>query len=192
MRSLQAAPYFCAAFVAALALSGCAAQSESAEQKKIAVGKATFSGSWASSLAQLYRDTPNRDIKNALKDGSISGQDYSYFEGKVEKCFTSIGVEGKLVDGTWEYKRPDRVPDSKVDDCLRDNGVQLLTLRDQMTRNPKNQDESTAMARCLVAVGAADPNYSARDYERELESGEFSFDADSDGASKCLADPFAS
>jgi hypothetical protein len=154
------------------------------------VGTVKFQGPWAGSFAQEYRDATRKDAREALQDGKITDAEYAYFESEIVSCLSDLGVRNaKLTDGQWQYSRPDSIPDSKVDDCMRSNGIQVMALRDSIVANPSNVDQDAALVACLVRKKAVPAGYSVKDYKRELSVNKYSFDLNSNAFSECNDNP---
>jgi hypothetical protein len=169
---------------------GCsAAQDGNAASAVVRVDDVTFNRPWAADFAELYQHASGEDVRRALRDGVITAGEYRHFEHAIEECLDGRGVSARFSRGQWLYERPADVPDDEVDRCLEDNGATVMALRDSVLQNPEHIDESESMARCLVREGAVAPMYDAQDYARELESGAYSFDIESEAFSKCLDAP---
>lgn len=179
-----------AVLVALLSCVGCSATKDSNKVPAVVrVDDVTFKGPWAADFAELYQHAEGDEVRRALQDGVISAGEYRHFEHSIEECLDGRGVRARFTQGQWLYERPADVPDDDVDRCLEANGATVMTLRDSMLQNPEHIDESESMARCLVREGAVVPMYDAQDYARELESGKYSFDVESEAFSKCLEAP---
>jgi hypothetical protein len=177
----------CGTVVALLFCSGCGSggNAGSSVRESLRVDGVEFDGPWSEDFASLYRESKAAEMKDALRDGKISGVEYSYFEQRIKSCLRRLGVSAQFVDEQWVYNLPRGVRDEQVDRCLRDNGAEVMALRDAMEQNPENQDENQRMAKCLVDRRAAPPGYSARDYAHDLELGTYRFDLNSDGFAEC-------
>jgi hypothetical protein len=181
---------FAVVLVALASCAGCSGAPPHPDPEAVVrVGNLTFTGPWAADFADLYQHTEDEEVRRALRDGVITAGEYVFFEHSIEGCLEQVGVRGRFSDGQWLYERPDEVPDEEVDRCLRSNGAAVMALRDAVVQNPAHVDEGESMARCLVREGAVPPTYDAQDYARELESGSYSFDIESDAFSNCLEAP---
>ncbi|NQX24862.1 hypothetical protein [Curtobacterium sp. VKM Ac-2852] len=149
-----------------------------------------FHGPWASAFSDAYRIASDSEVREALADGEITDAEYNYFVNRISNCMTDLGLTNvKLKDGEWAYTRPVKTDETAVDKCLQDGGARVLLIRDAIARNPEHLDEDEIMARCLVGQGLVPKSYTAKQYSRETESENFSFDFNSAAFEKCNDDP---
>lgn len=147
-----------------------------------------FSGPWAELLTMTYGEVSPVE-QDALEDGVIDEQEYAYFSDRIVECLADLGVEASFSDGsTLDYTTPDSVGEERIDACLADNGIKVLTAHDAIERNPENLDESTIMVECLQRVGLVGRDYTPDDYDDGIDLAAMSDDEDFEG---CLADPLA-
>ncbi len=70
--------------------------------------------------------------------------------------------------------------------CNKDNGLDLIVLRDAMNRNPQQLDEDTILVDCLKRVKAVDPGYTPSMFASGVDVNKF---INSSQFDKCNADP---
>ncbi|WP_031261929.1 hypothetical protein [Curtobacterium sp. B18] len=149
-----------------------------------------FQGPWAIAFSDAYRTASDSEVREALADGQVTDAEYNYFVNRISNCMTDLGLTNvKLKDGEWGYTRPVKTDEAAVDKCLQDGGARVLLIRDAIARNPEHLDEDEIMAKCLVRQGIVPKSYTAKQYSRESESENFSFDFDSPEFDKCNDDP---
>jgi hypothetical protein len=142
---------------------------------------------WADLIKSTYDSARTPDEREALEDGTISDAEYAYFQQLIVTCLKKIGVTATWSsDHTLDYTRPDSVSNSAVNTCNRENGLDLIVLRDAMDRNPRQLDENTILVDCLKRVGAVDPGYTPSMLARGVDVDKF---IDSSQFDKCNADP---
>lgn len=147
-----------------------------------------FSGPWAELLTMTYGDVSPVE-RTALDDGVIDEQEYAYFQDRMIECLADLGVEASFSDGsTLDYSNPDAVSEDRINGCLADNGIKILTASDAISRNPENLDEATIMVECLQRVGLVGRDYTPDDYDDGIDLAALGEDEDFEG---CLADPLA-
>ncbi|MFF1635168.1 hypothetical protein [Leifsonia sp. NPDC058248] len=168
--------------VGALGLFGCANQPHSA----LGPGEAP-SRPW-SDLIKSTSDKSTTDAeRSALKDGAISDQEYAYFQEQIKDCLTKLGVTAKWSsDKSLEYTKPDGVTNDAIDNCNRENGLEILALRDAMDRNPQQLDENDILVACLKRVKAVDPGYTSSMLASGVDLDKF---MNGELFDKCNADP---
>jgi hypothetical protein len=124
-----------------------------------------FSGPWADLLTSTYGiATPEE--REALEDGEIDELEYGYFRDRIIECLDGLGIEASFAaDSTLEYTNGSGVPEDDINACMAEGGIQVLTMKDAIDRNPENLDEAAIMVECLREAGVIGPEYTARDYE---------------------------
>ncbi len=143
----------------AVGLSGCVSSNVGDSASGTAVS-ASPGKPWADVIASTRANARTPAEREALADGTISDTEYAYFQQLIVTCLKKIGVEATwLSDHSMEYTRPDSVPNSAVDKCDKENGLELIALRDAMNRNPQELDAGTIVVDCLKRVKAVDPGY---------------------------------
>jgi hypothetical protein len=142
---------------------------------------------WADLIKSTYDSARTPAEREALADGKISDTEYAYFQQLIVTCLKKIGVVATWSsDHSLDYTRPDSVSNSAVDKCNKDNGLDLIVLRDAMNRNPQQLDENTILVDCLKRVKAVDPGYTPSMLARGVDVDEF---INSSQFDKCNADP---
>jgi hypothetical protein len=175
-----------ALLLVAVCLAGCSASnvggSNSGDEAAAAPAKP-----WADLIESTYDNARTPAEREALADGKISDTEYAYFQQLIVTCLKKIGVAARWSsDHSLDYTRPDSVSNSAVNTCNKDNGLELIVLRDAMNRNPQQLDENTILVNCLKRVGAVDPGYtpsmlaSGADLNKFMNTSQFD---------KCNADP---
>jgi hypothetical protein len=147
---------------------------------------APFTGPWAELLTTTYGiGTPAE--REALADGAIDELEYSYFRDRIIECLGDLGVEASFAaDSTLEYTASEGVAEEDVDACMAEGGIQVLTLKDTIDRNPENLDEATIMVECLQDAGVVGPEYTTRDYDAGVGLADL---GDDEAFATCTADP---
>ncbi len=142
---------------------------------------------WADLIKSTYDNARTPAEREALADGTISDTEYAYFQQLIVTCLKKIGVTATWsADHSLEYVRPDSVSNSAVNKCNKDNGLDLIVLRDAMNRNPQQLDENTILVDCLKRVKAVDPGYTASMLANGVDVDSF---INSSQFDKCNADP---
>lgn len=142
---------------------------------------------WADLIKSTYDNARTPAEREALADGKISDTEYSYFQQLIVTCLKKIGVVATWSsDHSLDYTRPDSVSNSAVDKCNKDNGLDLIVLRDAMNRNPRQLDEDTILVDCLKRVKAVDPGYTPSMLARGVDVDKF---INSSQFDNCNADP---
>jgi hypothetical protein len=145
-----------------------------------------FSGPWADLLTSTYGiATPEE--REALEDGVIDELEYGYFRDRIIECLHGLGVEASFAaDSTLEYTNGSGVPEDDINACMAEGGIQVLTMKDAIDRNPENLDEAAIMVDCLRRAGLVGLDYTARDYEDGVDLAAMGDDED---FVACSADP---
>lgn len=142
---------------------------------------------WAEELALAAEKAASEEERDALLDGSISPQEYAYFQQRIVDCLEDHGVDARFRDdGALEYTNRDAVAQEVIDRCNWDNGLRLIALRDAMLRNPDHLEPTAIMLECLKRVGLVPETYT----RAELEAG-IGLEAveSTDDFAGCAADP---
>lgn len=187
--------------VAALLLSGCAAQPAAdapGPGAGIEVEVPAFSGRWATEFADAFRQASTDFEWEALRDGSISEGEVAEAENRFGTCMEDQGLDfnGFKAGGGYDFGLggvdPDRA-NTIADDCSANSGVNtVVSLYFAMQRNPQRQDEATIIAACLVAEQAVPAGYTANDYNRDAPQMTFPFtdrDLGDQALQRCSTDP---
>lgn len=184
------------AAAALLLLSGCSADATGPEgiaSSGPAAAVPTFSGPWAAEFADAYRSTHDPVAHRVLADETITDQDYSEISDSFVACLKGRGFTAAIDDAYGRFTITDGDGDDpRVRAALREcsPGFDAVSgLRAQMLRNPQHRDENEIVVACLIAAGLVDKGYTAADYEREISTERFSFDADGSAATDCFRDP---
>jgi hypothetical protein len=177
------------ALLVACSIAGCspAADDRAAGPPGPAAAPPTpFSGPWADLLTSTYGiATPEE--REALEDGVIDELEYGYFRDRIIECLDGLGVEASFAaDSTLEYTNGSGVPEDDINACMAEGGIQVLTMKDAIDRNPENLDEAEIMVDCLRRAGLVGPDYTARDYEDGVDLAAMGDDED---FVACSADP---
>jgi hypothetical protein len=171
-------------FLLAVSLSGCASSNAG---NAAGDPRAAPERPWADLITSTADGARTPAEREALADGKISDTEYAYFQQLIVTCLKKIGVVATWAsDHSLEYTRPDDVPDSAVNSCNTENGLDLIVLRDAMDRNPQQLDENTILVDCLKRVEAVDPGYTPSMLASGVDVDTF---IDSPQFDKCNADP---
>ncbi len=168
-----------------MCLVGCASANVGAS----AAGKVAAAPAkpWAELIKSTYDNARTPAEREALADGKISDTEYAYFQQLIVTCLKKIGVDATWsTDHTLDYTRPDSVSNSAVNECNKENGLDLIVLRDAMDRNPQQLDENTILVDCLKRNNVVDPGYTPSMLESGVAVDEF---INSSQFDKCNADP---
>lgn len=154
-------------------LSGCAAQES--EQPGNVKGEPSFSGPWATVLAQEYESTTSDYGRQALEDGKISEAERAAAIERFRNCLTQNGLT--LIefrdDGSFEIDINDKTEEddpskAKMPICRETSGLDTIdSLFQEMRRNPENRNISEIMVECLLNAKAVPESYTLADFERE-------------------------
>ncbi|RWZ58484.1 hypothetical protein ELQ92_14370 [Labedella populi] len=183
------------ALVVTCSIAGCASatgdrpgggSAGSDDTETLMVPPTPFEGPWAELLMTMYGIGTTAE-REALADGAIDELEYSYFRDRIVECLGDLGVEASFAaDSTLEYTPSDEAAEDDADACMGEGGIQVLTLKDTIDRNPENLDEATIMVECLQEAGLVGPEYTARDYVAGVG---LSDHGDDDAFAECTADP---
>lgn len=157
------------ALVVACSIAGCSPaagdRADGAASGSATAPPTPFSGPWADLLTSTY-GIATREEREALEDGVIDELEYGYFRDRIVECLDGLGVEASFAaDSTLEYTNGSGVPEDDINACMSEGGIQVLTMKDAIDRNPENLDEAAIMVDCLSRAGIVGPDYTARDYE---------------------------
>lgn len=126
-------------------------------------------------FAQLRQKSSSDFVRQVLDDDHISQAERDEARARFAECVNSSGsvVARDLGDG-WDFTGPGIDTDeyrTVVESCDQKSGASTLSMYFQAMRdNPQNLDPYDLMALCLVKKGVVEPNYSAADYDRDLEA----------------------
>lgn len=147
---------------------------------------ATASDAWKETFALTSEQAATADEREALADGTITDQEYAYFQNQILECLDSIGVDASWTsDGDLVYN-PNGAEESAINECNADHGIRLLALRDAIIRNPDHRDDSTIIVECLRRVGLVGQEYTADDLNAGVDIEALQRSAD---LPPCVADP---
>jgi hypothetical protein len=168
----------------AIALAGCTHSPDAAADVREASGPAH---PWADVITSAYKQAGSDRERDALRDGVISEQEYTYFRAQIVDCLHGLGITAEWSsDGALEYSKPAAVSHEAVNACNKKNGIDVIALRDAMERNPRQLDESEILVACLKRAGSVDPGYTAEMLDKGIEVDEFMGTKQFD---TCNADP---
>lgn len=146
-----------------------------------------FSSAWAEMFDYSYSIAQTEVERRALEDERIDDQEYEFFRSRILECLSTLGVDAKFEkDKSLSYTLPGDITGDQITECMQENGLHILTLRDSMDRNPQNLDENTIMADCLKRAGVVDEGYTADDYANGEGADKIT---PTTGFDECNADP---
>ena len=183
-------PLVAIAIAIAIAMSGCTAavESETALGGGASGASKSFSGPWANLFESAYADAFTEQERSALDDGQIDGQEYAYFQNRIVECLSAKGIKEAIwaSDGALSYKIPNGADEEAVNTCNRENGLQIIALKDAIDRNPDQLDENEIMVACLKRIDLVDAGYTTAMYAAGTDLSRY---INSDEFAKCDGDP---
>lgn len=156
-----------------------------------------FAGPWSAEFAQAYSATDNRFVREAIKDGTVTDEEYAEMFERFRSCLDAVGITLTLNGHSYRWDIPDGSDAARAngqfDRCSVEAGENYIGwLYYGVKRNPDNLDESQIVSACLVRAGVVPENYSAADYESDNEEQTYPFFDKEQGKkahTKCLDDP---
>ena len=171
----------------ATVLTGCTASAEPSTAGSSAASPLSIHGPWAEAITSTYAQTADPRVKAALSDGIISGQEVAFFKAQILGCLEQLHVRGSWGDdGSLQYTGSKSVSQDSINDCNRQNGLDLITLHQAMNRNPKNLDENEILVSCLKRANVVGPEYTTNMLKAGVSVESF---IDSPEFEKCNNDP---
>ncbi|NEN05377.1 hypothetical protein G3T36_05780 [Diaminobutyricibacter tongyongensis] len=171
--------------LAALVLTGCASPNRQPEGER-----AQQSGSWSDEVRQEYEKASSPEIKEALRDGVISDQEYAEMKQRYAACLSAAGIALTKYDfgGAVLNQPPSMTADethNNLTRCSDDSGEwPIAYFYLQMRVNPSNKDLRQAMIDCFKRKGLVGPGYGVKDYEAgDIPS------SDDNSVTSCTTDP---
>ncbi|SEA32884.1 hypothetical protein [Leifsonia sp. 21MFCrub1.1] len=149
-----------------LALSGCSAGGEGALAKR-----STSPGSWSEEVQQAYDKATDAAIKQTLRDGRISDQEYSEMKQRYSDCLKGGGITLKRYDFEGsEYVPPTSMSSDEAHDiesrCSDQSGEYPISyFYVQMRANPTHSNLAQAVVDCFKRRGLVGPGYGLKDYQ---------------------------
>lgn len=190
------------ALAAIAPLSGCASSEPRASSHGSTGGDAstpTFSGPWADEFLSAFRASKSEFERNVLADGVVTDGEFSEMQDRFAKCLTAhdIQFKGFNAAGGYDFDFGERMSaaeaNAAADTCSASSGLDTVgSLFFAMHRNPKNVDEATLMADCLVRKKMVPKGYTAGDYTRDAPEMSFPFtskDSGIEALNACSTDP---
>lgn len=156
-----------------------------------------FTGAWSSQFEQAYTATDNTFVREAIKDGTVTDEEYAEMFERFRSCLEAAGIT-LTVNGLryrWNIPEGGSADDanSSFDRCSVEAGENYIGwLYYGVKRNPENLDEDEITAACLVRAGVVPEDYSAADYARDNEKQTYPFfdqEAGDKAHGRCLDDP---
>lgn len=171
--------------LAAFALTGCANPNGQPES-----GKGQSPGSWADEVRQEYEKASSPEIREALRDGVISDQEYAEMKQRYASCLSAAGITLTKYDlGGAVFDQPQSMTAEETHNiesgCSDDSGdwpIAYFYL--QMRVNPQNKDMRQSTIDCYKRKGLVGPSYGIKDYE----AGDFP-SSDEQAVNSCDTDP---
>lgn len=177
------------------ALAGC-----SSSPPETAAQTISLTGPWATEFQTAFANAKSVWERDVLRDGAVSASEYEQSRSHMRSC---VGDAGYTI--TWDERggfelgsKSEEYPDDFFDrsdrilqGCEAEWAGSIPFLFEQVRRNPDRKDEATIQVACLASAGLVDDTYSAQRWRRDNEQDAFPFDALSDAAVRCAADPLA-
>ena len=175
--------------VAGCDLTGCSSEGAlpGSDSSAESVSSESPGSGWADVLRSAYDEATAEAVREALSDGSISDLEYAYFQQQIIDCLSGLGVKAQWADDkSLEYTKPPGVPITEISRCNKENGLEIIALRDAMARNPQKLDENEIIVDCLRRAGAVDSSFTP-----EMLASENGLDkiGSTDTFDECSADP---
>lgn len=176
--------------MAAGLLAGCASQP----------GTRVPDGPWAQEFQQAYDAADDPFIKEVVRDGVVSDEEYSEVVARYRDCMADSGItlkENPPSQGGFSYTFPSSVSsddahavDSRCSEQAGENVIGALYHLAQ--RNPDHLDENQIVYECLLGAGIIDSSYTLDEFAADYVTQSFPFAADRasmDALAACDADP---
>lgn len=147
-------------------------------------------GSWSDEVKHEYEKASAPEIKEALRDGRISDQEYSEMKQRYSDCLDAAGIALTRYgfDG-GEYRPPASMTNDAAHDaesrCSEQSGeYPIAYFYVQMRANPNHADLAQAVVDCFKKKGLVGAGYGVKDYQAgDLPT------SDDQAVALCSADP---
>lgn len=141
-------------------------------------------------MRQEYEKASSPEVKEALRDGVISDQEYSEMKERYAACLsasgislTSYGVDGAVLDPPSSMTSDD-VHDTESKCSDRSGEYPIAYFYVQMRVNPSHKDMAQAIVDCFKRKRLVGPGYGLKDYQAgDLPS------SDQEAVTACSTDP---
>ena len=149
-----------------MALTACAGSGDRASDVK-----PSSAGSWAEEMKQEYEKASIPAVKEALRDGKISDQEYSEMKQRYSDCLSAAGIKlTKYGFNGGEYVPPDSMTSDKAHEtesrCSDQSGeYPIAYFYVQMRANPAHANLAEAVVDCFKREGLVGPSYGLKDYQ---------------------------
>ena len=137
-----------------------------------------FTGPWAPELTTAYERAITDEQRRVLEDGLITPAEYEALRQSLVECMSAYGVVVTLEgDGGMSVDARDAsVGDTEVigailPNCEAQTTSRLVTVFEQVSRNPERLDEATILVACMRSSHLVPDDYSVADFQRDIESG---------------------
>ncbi len=152
--------------MALIGLTACTASDNQSADEKL-----SSAGSWAEEMKQEYEKTSIPAVKEALRDGKISDQEYSEMKQRYSDCLAAAGIKlTKYGFDGGEYVPPASMTSDKAHDtesrCSDQSGeYPIAYFYVQMRANPTHTNMAEAVVDCFKKKGLVGPSYGLKDYQ---------------------------
>src|SRR6478609_8998958 len=174
-----------AAAVAAFSLAGCQVNGRTDD-----ASPASTPGSWTGEMHQAYDSATSPEIKEALKDGTISDREYAEMTERYTKCLAAAGISLTRYGtdgGSYDTPAGMTSDDAHTIDsgCSDDSGEYPIGyFYVQMRANPSHRNMAEAIVECFKKKKLVGPGYGLKDYQ----AGDLPSDNDP-AVATCSSDP---
>ena len=156
-----------------------------------------FTGAWSAQFEQAYTATDNTFVRQAIKDGKVTDEEYAEMFERFRSCLDDVGITLTLNGHSYRWDIPEGSDADKAneqfDRCSVEVGENYIGwLYYGVKRNPENLDEFEIISACLVREGVVPEGYSAADYAEDNDAQSYPFFDQEVGErahEKCLDDP---
>jgi hypothetical protein len=122
-------------------------------------------------MRQEYEKATSPEIKDALRDGTISDQEYSEMKQRYTSCLaaagipvTKYGIEGAVLSPPASLSSDEvHTVESQCSD--RSGEYPIAYFYVQMRANPSHTDMAQSVVDCFKRNGLVGPNYGLKDYQ---------------------------
>jgi hypothetical protein len=158
------------------------------------------SGPWAQEFQQAYDAADASFMREVLRDGAVSDQEYSEVVARYTACMADLGItlkENPPSEGGFSYTFPPTISNENAHAaetrCSEQSGESVIgALYHLAKRNPQHLDENQIVYDCLLGTGTIDTSYTVEDFTADYVAQSFPFvdDPEAMGAlATCDADP---
>lgn len=150
--------------IVAFVLTGCTSSAEPPEGVQ-------SPGSWSEEMRQEYEKANLPEVEEALRDGTISDQEYSEMTQRYTACLAAAGISVTKygIDGAVMVP-PSSLTSDDAHNVERECSDQfgeypIAYFYVQMRANPSHKDMAQSVVDCFKRRGLVGPSYGLKDYQ---------------------------